>query len=212
MEIEMKAKISDEIAQLCVDDKVEFFHITRGGGWEGLFKKDVFYSFNGDAPLKPKNIVRERTEAKITEGEFLDIIHGGYIQIGDMKNFITVKRKNTDCNGVEMNEEYEGEVSEDAACAFRHAMAAANFKPYFSKNKNSVSFYVQGDKMKHELHCEIVNVSGAGPFLEIETIVSDDADDNEKHQAQSEIEQYFWCLGIKEFDKRDWPTIIKEEA
>ena len=109
----MKAKISDEIAKLCVDDKVEFYHITRGGGWEGLFKKDVFYSFNGDAPLKPKNIVRERTEAKITEGEFLDIIHGGYIQIGDMKNFITVKRKNTDCNGVEMNEEYKAPLKQE---------------------------------------------------------------------------------------------------
>ena len=43
MEIEMKAKISDELAEMCINNRVYSFNITRGGGWEGLFKKDVFY-------------------------------------------------------------------------------------------------------------------------------------------------------------------------
>ena len=77
-----------------------------------------------------------------------------------------LKLQNTDERGIEVNEETEGILIGDAKAAFEKSMKVCNFKPYFQKRKDSVSFYV-ADKENREMHCEIVNVNGHGPYLEV---------------------------------------------
>ena len=83
-----------------------------------------------------------------------------------------------------------------------------NFKPYFSKIKTSASFYVTRDEDGKEMHCEIVNVNGIGPFLEIEVVV----DDKDKVSGAKDLIKGFFkdVLNKKVFDSRSWKEIIEE--
>lgn len=136
--------------------------------------------------------------------------------MSEKKNFITVKRKTTSSDGVEVNEETEGEISEEAVTAFNLAMVATGYMPYFTKSKQSASFYVEvldGPCKGKEIHCEIVTVNGRGPYLEIESFVTNLSSDFESViDAQKTIKDFFEkVLGITEFDGRSWHKIILEE-
>lgn len=218
MEVEMKALISVAQAKELVDGHIGEYHITRGGGWKPFHRRDTYYSFNGENLNRPTNIIRIREEADIGDDSFEDIILGraSHFVYGTNKTFLTVKAKHTDEKGIETNEETEGILIGDAKAAFEKSMKICNFKPYFQKRKDSVSFYVADNKEYREMHCEIVNVNGHGPYLEVEVIVpevknKDSAVFNNPDDARNFIEDFFYdVFGITKFDGRSWAEIIKE--
>ena len=223
MEVEMKAKITDKQANDIIEGHMKKYCLSRGGGWEGLFKSDKFFSFNGERPYNPENIIRIRQEAVLPmEASFEQIIHGVIWPLDPnkttIKEYLTVKEKKTDEDGIETNKETEGVLEGNAGIAFRQAMEIANFKPYFSKYKTSVSFYVKRKKDDKEMHCEIVNTNHIGPFLEIEVIVPDSDyvrpwECQTISEAQQLIKDFFKdVLGITKFDKRSWPEIIEQDG
>lgn len=222
MEVEMKAKISIELANDIVDGKLgEGWTISRGGGWHPLFKKDTYYAFGGITPKNPKTVIRTRSEATIGDDtSFDEIIRGKVYSVkSDLKTYLTTKVKDTNSLGIENNVEVEGELVDNANSAFEIAMAAANFAPYFEKRKTSISFYCINEN-NQEIHCEIVNVNGIGPYLEIEAFVLPDVDEEslcseEYHDAKTAeavIRDFFNKLDILEFEHRSWPEIIEQEG
>lgn len=214
----MKAKVTkDQIDKLIpyMDDNTTF-----------LIKSDEYFSFNGIEPKIPKEIVRLRRERETNAFNMLSKDEGGLtsgksartisnILLGysglpshfnleyTSKTLLTVKKKNTDASGIERNEETEGELSQDAEDAFLKSLEIANFKSYFLKKKKSFSFYIDN------MHAELVSVNDIGPYLEVEYITNDSNISN----AINAINGLF-CnkLGISEFDKRDWPTIIEQKS
>jgi adenylate cyclase class IV len=218
MEVEMKAQISVAQAKELVDGNIGEYHITRGGGWRPFHRRDTYYSFNGEKLNRPTNIIRIREEAEIGDDSFEDIILGKATKFkdGTNKTFLTVKAKNTDEKGIESNEETEGILVGDAKAAFEKSMKLCNFKPYFQKRKDSVSLYVAHRNEYREMHCEIVNVNGHGPYLEVEVIVPDVKNKDSSMfdnpaDAKNIIEGFFYdVFGITKFDGRSWAEIIKE--
>ena len=218
MEVEMKALISVAQAKELVDGNIGEYHITRGGGWRPFRKRDTYYSFNGEKLDRPTNIIRIREEMEIGEDSFEDIILGRAktIRDGTHKTFLTVKAKSTDEKGVETNEETEGILVGDAKAAFEKSMKVCNFKPYFQKRKDSVSLYVTDSEGNNEIHCEIVNVNGHGPYLEVEAIVPTIGENSSEkltsvEQANTFIGTFLYkVFGIYEFDGRSWAEIIKD--
>jgi len=213
----MKALVDeDQINKLItyMDDKTTF-----------LIKSDNYFSFNGIEPKTPKDIIRIRKEKETNAFDMLKLDDHGFnsginaknirnILLGysglashwdinyNSKTLLTVKKKNTDKFGVERNEETEGELSEPATDAFLKSLEIANFKQYFIKSKRSFSFYIDN------MHAELVSVNDIGPYLEVEYIVDKNSDIN---KAINSVKGLFSnILGITEFDKRDWPTIIEQ--
>lgn len=235
MEIEMKAKVDNKQ----VSALMKFFNKET----EYLEKSDEYFSFGGIAPKKPKNIIRIRKEksaknAPIIVFPFLKFfgsssvtvenILTGYIRPFEITvlakdgTWLTVKAKNTSSDGIETNEETEGQLSVDAEDAFRKSMSIANFKPYFTKFKRSFSFYVKNKDEDFEMHAELVSVNGIGPYLEIESTIKlenegadilDGEDLLKVNTARDQIKWFFKHeLGITEFDGRSWADIIEEES
>ena len=219
MEIEMKAKVDEmQISKLIayMNNETTF-----------LIKSDNYFSFNGIEPKVPKEIIRIRKEKETNAFNMLKLSDRGFssgisarnirdILLGysglashcnlnyTSKTLLTVKKKNTDHSGIERNEETEGELSGPATDAFLKSLEIANFKSYFLKTKKSFSFYI--DKM----HAELVSVNNIGPYLEVEYIIDKNSDIN---NAISSVKDLFSnILGITEFDKRDWSTIIERES
>ena len=218
MEVEMKAKITFDQINKLTHDNFDKYYIPDWGEWEPLLKTDTFYSFNGERPIKPKNIVRIRKEfSRIKYVDFEELIKGkvGKEKFNRIEVFLTVKEKHTDDEGIETNQEIEGTLDSGAVEAFTKVMEITNFKPYFEKEKSSLSFYVIRNKDKKKMHCEIVSVNGVGPFLEIEVIVPDNIsvpEDCESTQEAQELIKGFFkdVFNITEFDKRTWPQIIED--
>jgi adenylate cyclase class IV len=210
VEVEMKMKITVEQAENLVDGKLRDWHISRGGGWCALHKSDTYYSFGGIAPKTPKNIIRVRDEGTIENPDFKKIITGKLTEktISNWHAYLTIKEKNTSPSGIESNKEYEGEIT-PAKLPFEMAMSIANFKPYFFKVKDSISFYVEYNEGGNipELHCEIVNVNGIGPFLEVEVTSDNFSKDDIVFWINRFFEENIGCI---DFDKRSWPQIIEE--
>lgn len=218
MEVEMKAKITFDQMNKLANDNFDKYYIPDWSEWEPLLKTDTFYSFNGERPIKPKNIIRIRKEfSRIKYVDFEELIKGevGKEKFNHREVFLTVKEKHTDDEGIETNQEIEGTLDSGAVEAFTKAMEITNFKPYFEKEKSSLSFYVIRNKDKKKMHCEIVSVNGVGPFLEIEVIVPDNIsvpEDCESTQEAQELIKGFFkdVFNITEFDKRTWPQIIED--
>ncbi len=232
MEIEMKAKVdSEQVSKL-----MKFFNKET----EYLEKSDEYFSFGGIAPKKPKNIIRIRKEksaanAPILVFPFLKIFGSSSITVGNIlagdirpfentelaqnRTWLTVKAKNTSPDGIETNEETEGQLSVDAEDTFRKSMSIANFKPYFTKFKRSFSFYVKNKAEDFEMHAELVSVNGIGPYLEIESTIELGNEDLlvgedllKVNTARDQIKWFFKHeLGITEFDGRSWADIIEGE-
>lgn len=219
MEIEMKAKVDEaQISKLIA-------YMNNDATF--LIKSDNYFSFNGIEPKVPKEIIRIRKEKEtnafnmlklddhgfssgISARNIRDILLGysGLASHWDLeytsKILLTVKKKNTDASGIERNEETEGELSEPATDAFLKSLEIANFKSYFLKTKKSFSFYID------TMHAELVSVNNIGPYLEVEYIVDKNSDIN---NAVNSVKKLFSnILGITDFDKRDWPTIIEQES
>lgn len=116
---------------------------------------------------------------------------------------LTVKEKKT-IGDYEKNEEFEGELPADTTTAFMKFVDMTNFKPYFRKDKNSVSFYTEEDGKL--LHCELVSVNGSDVYLEIE-YCSDEMNFDVipiiKHFMRDKV-------GVEKFDRRSWLNIIEE--
>lgn len=187
MEVEMKAKLNDEQLDKVlrvVDNESEY-----------LEKSDEYFSFDGIAPKKPKNIIRIRKEKVGNANKCLSFFGGDACgcNVNNIKNilagnvhpfanvepdkeqtWLTVKAKNTDPVGIETNEETEGQLFEGSEEAFRKAMKVTHFSTYFTKLKRSFSFYVKNkdeDKNRFVMHAELVSVDGVGPYLEIESTI-----------------------------------------
>lgn len=222
MEIEMKARVNREQ----IDKLLWYFNNES----EYLEKSDEYFSFNGAVLDKPKNIIRIRKE--VSANAFNTLYEEGGESNGfnpsnialtlenmirpfdsdtlekESKTWLTIKAKNTNSDGVETNEECEGQLNEKSEEAFRKSMEVANFKTYFKKIKRSFSFYVKNeeeDKNKFEMHAELVSVNNIGPYLEIESIVKE----KDASEASDQIKWFFGStLGIITFDERSWPEII----
>lgn len=116
---------------------------------------------------------------------------------------LTVKEKKT-IGDYEKNEEFEGELPADTATVFMKFVDMTNFKPYFRKDKNSVSFYVEEDGKL--FHCELVSVNGSDVYLEVEY-----CSDETNFDVISTIRHFMKNkVGIEKFDRRSWPVIIEE--
>ena len=126
------------------------------------------------------------------------------------KTFLTTKHKNVDEFGIERNEEIEGPMFGTTLEAFENAMKIANFMPYFVKEKTAASFYVLEESTNYEMHCEIVNVNGVGPYLEIECFADDKFYGMHEgclasvEKAKELIQRYFRAINITEFETRNW--------
>lgn len=216
-EVELKAKITKDLAEKIINDKVEGFKINRGGGWTPLYKKDTYYSLHGIMPQETKDTIRIRQQSTVdsqSHNIFDAVINGKIKHLspvpGMSKTFLTTKCKNVDELGVERNKEVEGIMFDTTVEAFENAMKIANFAPYFVKEKTAASFYILEESTKYEMHCEIVNVNGVGPYLEIECF----ADDKLYYQyegcfksvekAKELIQRYFRAIGITDFETRNW--------
>ena len=221
MEVEMKARITDEQIDKILQTDLSSFGFKIKEQPKFLSKDDVYYSKNGENILNPTTVIRTRTEGVIIADSVKKIFDKiSVCPLSEKKNFITVKHKVTASDGVETNEETEGEISEEAVTAFNLTMVATGYMPYFTKSKQSASFYVEvldGPCKGKEIHCEIVKVNGRGPYLEIETFVTHDKTQLNFNfesviDAQRTIKDFFEkVLGIKEFDGRSWHKIILEE-
>lgn len=187
MEIEMKAKLNDE--QL---DKMLWAIDSES---EYLEKSDEYFSFDGIAPKKPKNIIRIRKEKVGNANKCLSFFGGkacgcnvitvksilagnahpfANVEPDKDQTWLTVKAKSTDPTGIETNEETEGQLFGGSEAAFRKSMKVAHFVTYFTKFKRSFSFYVKNkdeDKNRFIMHAELVSVDGFGPYLEIESTI-----------------------------------------
>ena len=221
MEVEMKARVTDEQIDKILQTDLSSFGFKIKEQPKFLSKDDVYYSKNGENILNPTTVIRTRTEGVIIADSIKKIFDKTNVcPLSEKKNFITVKHKATDSDGVETNEETEGEISEEAVTAFNLAMVATGYMPYFTKSKQSASFYVEvldGPCKGKEIHCEIVTVNGRGPYLEIEAFVTHNSHLNSDFEnvtnAQKTIKDFFEkVLGITEFDGRSWHQIILEEA
>lgn len=118
---------------------------------------------------------------------------------------LTVKKKKT-ISDYEKNEEFEGKLPADTTIAFMKFVDMTNFKPYFRKDKNSVSFYVEEEGKL--LHCELVSVNGSDVYLEVEYCSDEtnfDVIPTIRHFMKNKV-------GIEKFDRRSWPAIIEENA
>lgn len=185
MEVEMKAKLNDEQLDKIlrvIDNESEY-----------LEKSDEYFSFDGIAPKKPKNIIRIRKEKVGNANKCIFSVETVVKMIDTVKNvlagnvhpfanvepdkeqtWLTVKAKNTDPTGIETNEETEGSLDTSTEEAFRKSMKVTHFSTYFTKFKRSFSFYVKNkDKDKNDfvMHAELVSVDGVGPYLEIESTI-----------------------------------------
>lgn len=181
----MKAKLNDEQLDKilwCIDNESEYIE-----------KSDEYFSFDGIAPKKPKNIIRIRKEKVGNANKCLFFFEGGRCDVDTVKNiltgciypfasvepdkeqtWLTVKAKNTDPTGIETNEETEGQLFKGSEEAFCKSMEITHFKTYFTKFKRSFSFYVKNkdeDKNDFVMHAELVSVDGVGPYLEIESTI-----------------------------------------
>lgn len=220
----MKAKLNDEQLDKilwCIDNESEY-----------LEKSDEYFSFDGIAPKKPKNIIRIRKEKVGNANKCLSFFGGAAAgcNVGTIKNiltgciypfasveptksqtWLTVKAKNTDPSGIETNEETEGQLFEGSEEAFRKSMEITHFKTYFTKFKRSFSFYVKNEKEEFNrfvMHAELVSVDGVGPYLEIESVVKE----KDAAEASDQIKWFFeHALGITEFDGRSWADIVSQK-
>lgn len=187
MEVEMKAKLNDD----------QLGKVLRGidNESEYLEKSDEYFSFDGIAPKKPKNIIRIRKEKVGNANKCLSFFGGKDCgcNVNNIKNilagnvhpfanvepdkeqtWLTVKAKNTDPTGIETNEETEGSLDTSTEEAFRKSMKVTHFSTYFTKFKRSFSFYVKNkdeDKNDFVMHAELVSVDEVGPYLEIESTI-----------------------------------------
>lgn len=119
------------------------------------------------------------------------------------RTYVTVKEKHTDARGRETNSEYESEVTNKPA--IEELYKAMNFKPYFEKDKRSISFYIEIEGKK--LHAEIVSVNASKIYLEIEACT-----DSENAKEYGDLIAHFFkeAFNITEFDGRSWAEIIGE--
>lgn len=225
MEVEMKAWVSPmQVDKLLSLEKSTGFKICTLD-IEKLFKKDVYYSFNGDVLKEPKRIIRIRTEnsAPIEQGK--EIVDVCKILSTDFKRpaktYLTVKERHTDESGIETNEEYESILDNiETKNTLTKVLEIANFKPYFTKSKGSISFYVNRTSDNKKLHCEIVAVNGLGPLLEVEVFapasqydIVEDYMCGSVADAKELLKEFFWkVVQINEdgLEKRPWPDIIKD--
>lgn len=225
MEVEMKAWVSPmQIDKLLSLEKSTGFKICTLD-IEKRFKKDVYYSFNGDVLKEPKRIIRIRTEnsAPIEQGK--EIVDVCKILSTDFKSpaktYLTVKERHTDESGIETNEEYESILDNiETKNTLTKVLEIANFKPYFTKSKGSISFYVNRTSDNKKLHCEIVAVNGLGPLLEVEVFapasqydIVEDYMCGSVADAKELLKEFFWkVVQINEdgLEKRPWPDIIKD--
>lgn len=121
----------------------------------------------------------------------------------DTQIVLTVKEKKT-IGDYEKNEEFEGKLPADTTIAFMKFIDMTNFKPYFRKDKNSVSFYIEEEGKI--LHCELVSVNGSDVYLEVEY-----CSDETNFDVISTIRHFMKNkVGIEKFDRRSWPAIIEE--
>lgn len=225
MEVEMKAWVSPmQVDKLLSLEKSTGFKICTLD-IEKLFKKDVYYSFNGDVLKEPKRIIRIRTEnsASIEQGkETIDVCKISPTDFkSPAKTYLTVKERHTDASGIETNEEYESILDNiETKNTLTKVLEIANFKPYFTKSKGSISFYVKRISDNKKLHCELVAVNGLGPLLEVEVFApASQYDIVEDHMcgsvadAKELLKEFFWkVVQINEdgLEKRPWPDIIKD--
>lgn len=227
----MKAKLNDEQLDKilwCINNESEY-----------LEKSDEYFSFDGVAPKKPKNIIRIRKEKVGNANKCLEygcnvnnvknILAGNahpFASVASDKEqtWLTVKAKSTDPTGIETNEETEGQLFEGSEEAFRKSMKITHFSTYFTKFKRSFSFYVKNkdeDKNRFVMHAELVSVDGVGPYLEIESTIRlenegadvlDGEDLAKVNEARDQIKWYFAHeLGITEFDGRSWVDIVSQK-
>ena len=147
------------------------------------------------------NYVAANTAA-LLKGHLIDFLSTSVTQ-PKPQILLTVKEKET-VGDAEKNEEFEGELPVDTAIAFNKFVEMANFKPYFRKDKNSVSFYTEEEGKL--LHCELVSVNGSDVYLEVE-YCSDKSDFDAipiiKHFMKNKV-------GVESFDRRSWVDIIEE--
>ena len=223
MEVEMKAWVSPmQVDKLLSLEKSTGFKICTLD-IEKLFKKDVYYSFNGDVLKGPKRIIRIRTEnsAPIEQGkETVDVCKISPTDFkSPAKTYLTVKERHTDESGIETNEEYESILDNiETKNTLTKVLEIANFKPYFTKSKGSISFYVKRISDNKKLHCEIVAVNGLGPLLEVEVFapasqydIVEDYMCGSVADAKELLKEFFWkVVQINEdgLEKRPWPDII----
>ncbi len=218
----MKAKLNDgQLDKIlwCIDNESEYIE-----------KSDEYFSFDGIAPKKPKNIIRIRkekvgnankcifsTEAVVKMMDTVKNVLAGNVhpfanvEPDKEQTWLTVKAKNTDASGIETNEETEGQLFEGSGEAFRKSMEITHFKTYFTKFKRSFSFYVRNEKEEFNrfvMHAELVSVDGVGPYLEIESVVKE----KNAAEASDQIKWFFeHKLGITEFDGRSWVDIVSQK-
>lgn len=222
MEVEMKAWVSPmQVDKLLSFEKSTGFKICTLD-IEKLYKKDVYYSFNGDVLKEPKRIIRIRTEnsASIEQGkETIDVCKISHTDFkSPARTYLTVKERHTDESGIETNEEYESILDKETKNTLTKVLEIANFKPYFTKSKGSISFYVNRTSDNKKLHCELVAVNGLGPLLEVEVFAPASQYDTVEDymcgsvaDAKELLKEFFWeVVQINEdgLEKRPWPDII----
>ena len=224
MEIEMKA--------LCQEDQIPNLFKNKLGNFTKintdldnlLFKSDKYYSWGGEQLSKPKKIFRVRTETEIAKFvktadvsekvlqtiKFFNSEDAILTNQSAYKAYLTYKKHYVLPDGSQSNIENEGEISLEAAKTFDIMMKSAGFDVYFIKNKKSCSLYFTSDKNGQILHCEIVKVNNLPVYLEIESIVKDEAvTDAIRQETTDTIKEFYQELGITSFEPRNWKQLIE---
>lgn len=215
LEIELKAKITPQQVEYLLEN-YSFYENTytrAAPPIEFLIKKDSYYSFNGDVITHPRNKIRIRKETVLKYQDLSDLDLIGFFDFktefdsedGDLNWYFTIKQKSMDDQGIEVNQEFENRISKEPK-SIQQFLQFVNFKTYFTKEKRSISFYIY--KTDRLFHVEIVSVNGVGPYLEVEVTMNTE----DTAIIKMELSLFFErLLGIKEFDNRQWETILKED-
>ncbi len=126
------------------------------------------------------------------------------------KIFLTYKKKErrVDENGtsVEFNDELETELS-DSDCV-KTLLLDSGFEPYFTKHKDTMSFYA--DTPCGRAHLELCNVPPLGDFLEIE-FVAEAPDPAAQKRMRSELEALIIKAGlsIEDIENKYYSELLK---
>lgn len=209
MEVEMKAKVS-------IEDVENFFKVKYQGiipEPELFHKDDIYYSFNGDTVVNPKDSIRIRRETQLDPSRYsirqvlFDDIDFHINPVVANETVLTVKRKFVNGLGTEVNRETEGALCTTALNALYEVLEVTNFKEYFSKTKRSVSTVIIGS-YGIQLHVEFVTVNGIGPYCEVEAIVNKD----QVEEATKAIKMFFLStFNITKFEGRSYGALLNEE-
>jgi adenylate cyclase class 2 len=195
IEIELKAHVFNyEALKTLLSEKAEYMYSFE--------KKDTYYFPAGSSDI-PKSGIRLRSESKtLKDGAEEKAV------------YVTYKTKETR-DGIEINDEKEFELGpskNSTIQVFDEFLKMLGLKPGYSKRKNGWAFSKKG------INAELLEVESLGWFLEMEIVIKEIEDTDEKESAvkknKKRLTGFLFELGIEKdaIESRYYSEMLREAA